>query len=141
MKSHRGHSPQLDNKNGIHKLFSRYGTWYSYWWNDKNTKRDIKMGDPTLDDWSHAVPGIPNLEKRNVALAKVHAEVSRSYELYGCPLWGRHEAYAIIKEELDEIWDAIRADAPFKDLEKELIQTAAMCIRYLETEVRLLPLP
>jgi len=96
------------------------------------------MGNPAIDNWDHATKGKPDLRKRNVALAMIHEEIGRSYSLHGCPRWGRHEAYAIIKEELDEVWEAIRADAPFEEVMKELIQTAAMCVRYIETEPKFL---
>ena len=36
-----------------------------------------------------------------------------------------HEAYAVIREELEEWWDSVKADKPD---DKELIQIAAMCL-------------
>lgn len=94
------------------------------------------MGNPNLDDWSHATLGFPDVKRRLSILEKIDVEVVRSYELHGCPRWGRHEAYAIILEELDEVKQAIFDDLPFEEVKKELIQTAAMCVRYLETEPR-----
>ncbi|NIV12909.1 MAG: hypothetical protein GWN62_16995 [Aliifodinibius sp.] len=43
----------------------------------------------------------------------------------------RHEGYAVIKEELDEVWDAIRSN----DREQamvEMIQVGAMAIRFIQ---------
>ncbi len=94
------------------------------------------MGNPNLDDWSHATKGEPSPEKRDLILRAIYKEVGRSYELHGCPRWGRHEAYAIILEELDEVKQAIFDDLPFEEVWKELIQTAAMCVRFMETEPR-----
>lgn len=94
------------------------------------------MGDPSLDDWSHATEGQPHKNWRKLILKLIYDEVERSYRLHGCPRWGRHEAYAIILEELDEVKQAVFDDLPFEDLMKELVQTAAMCVRYLETEPR-----
>ncbi len=37
-----------------------------------------------------------------------------------------HEAYAVIKEELDEYWESVRANKPDR---QELIQIAAMVVR------------
>lgn len=46
-----------------------------------------------------------------------------------------HEGYAIIKEELDELWDAIRKTKNQNErneaMKKEAIQTGAMCLRFL----------
>lgn len=42
-----------------------------------------------------------------------------------------HEGYAVIKEELDELWDAIK-DNRKTDYENEAIQVAAMAIRFIE---------
>jgi NTP pyrophosphatase (non-canonical NTP hydrolase) len=42
-----------------------------------------------------------------------------------------HEGYAILKEEVDELWDAIKTNAPQAEIRKEAIQVAAMAIRFL----------
>ena len=49
----------------------------------------------------------------------------------------RHEAYAVILEELDEVWAEVkRKDCEPAALRDELVQTAAMCIRAV-TDLRL----
>ncbi len=63
----------------------------------------------------------------------ITCELDRAYGKHGREQWGRHEFYAILKEEVDELWDAIKTDAPQNELEKEAIQIAAMVFRYLET--------
>ena len=43
-----------------------------------------------------------------------------------------HEGYAVILEELDEAWDEIKVKQKNRSrvmIERELIQTAAMCVR------------
>lgn len=50
------------------------------------------------------------------------------------PFNSHHEAFAVILEELDEYWDEVRLKAENRNpehLQKELIQTAAMCVRAL----------
>ena len=43
-----------------------------------------------------------------------------------------HEGYAVILEELDELWDLVKADkARGSDAEREAIQIAAMAVRYV----------
>ena len=44
------------------------------------------------------------------------------------PMQSRHEGYAVLLEEVDELWDAIKQDAPTKDVREEAIQVAAMAI-------------
>lgn len=70
---------------------------------------------------------------RTNILSEIHNELVRAYAKHGSEQWGRHEFYAIMKEEVDEAWDAIKQNLPMAVLKKEIIQIAAMCIRYLET--------
>lgn len=43
-----------------------------------------------------------------------------------------HEGYAIIKEELDELWDEIKnKDSNPNEQRKEAVQVAAMAIRFM----------
>ena len=71
----------------------------------------------------------------------VSTEVDRAYGKHGSDLWGRHEFYAVMKEEVDEVWEAIKANAPNDVLLKEIVQVAAMCLRYVETGDRYEAMP
>jgi len=42
-----------------------------------------------------------------------------------------HEGYAVIKEEVDELWDCIKTNADKKAMESEVIQVGAMALRFL----------
>jgi hypothetical protein len=45
----------------------------------------------------------------------------------------RHEGYAIIEEEVDELWDAIKAKGSAREhIAREAVQVAAMAIRFVE---------
>lgn len=66
----------------------------------------------------------------------VNQEIQSAIQKHGDNQWGRHEFYAILKEEVDEAWDDIKSDAPQNQLEKEIIQIMAVCLRYLETRDR-----
>lgn len=67
---------------------------------------------------------------------RIAAELDHAYAKHGREPWGRHEFYAILKEEVDELWESIKGDAPSDDVLNELIQVAAMCFRYWETDDR-----
>ena len=55
-------------------------------------------------------------------------EYGRARKEHG-PMRSRHEGYAVILEELDELWDEIKAKHPDKDrMRAEAIQVAAMAL-------------
>jgi hypothetical protein len=57
-------------------------------------------------------------------------ELSRSYALHG-KFQGSHEGYAVLLEELDELWDEVKnkkRDIPA--MRKECIQIAAMALKF-----------
>lgn len=56
-------------------------------------------------------------------------EVTRAREQHD-PLNSAHEGYAVLKEELDELWDAVKAKRP-EEAVKEAIQVGAMAIRFV----------
>lgn len=69
---------------------------------------------------------------------EVVVEVRSATKAHG-PMKSRHEAFAVIFEELDEFWDEVKLNPrKMTELEeaawrfrmkRELIQTAAMCVR------------
>ncbi len=63
----------------------------------------------------------------------VISELERAYSKHGRAQWGAYEFYAILKEEVDELWDAIKTNASQVRIEEEAIQIAAVVFRYLET--------
>lgn len=65
--------------------------------------------------------------------SEIDAELQRAYDKHGREQWGRHEFYAIMREEVDELWDAIKDDEPQDRVREEAIQIAAIVVRYLET--------
>ena len=60
-------------------------------------------------------------------------EVDRAIKKHGDDRWKRHEFYGIILEEVEEMWDAIKCDDPDEHLLEEMVQVAAMCLRFAET--------
>jgi hypothetical protein len=68
------------------------------------------------------------------ALKQIENEFLRASDLYP-DLHSNHEAYAVIKEEMDELWDEIKKSKDVKgnnQIRHELIQIGAMVVRYLE---------
>jgi hypothetical protein len=65
------------------------------------------------------------------AIDEVTEELRRAVENYG-PFASPHEGYAILLEELDELWEEIRKKAPVSVLLRaEARQVAAMAIRFM----------
>ncbi len=66
-------------------------------------------------------------------LSEVYTELQRARDLFpDTDINSAHEGYAIIKEEFDEFWLEVMVNQARRSDEKmrrELIQTAAMCVR------------
>ncbi len=64
-------------------------------------------------------------------LALVRNEIERAVKKHG-PMHSPHEGYAVIKEEVDELWDDVKMDLGRTDgALTEAIQIAAMGVRYV----------
>jgi hypothetical protein len=72
------------------------------------------------------------------ALAAVRREYIRAIEKFP-PFNSSHEGHAVIREEMDELWDDVKANAPAEQMKKEAIQIAAMAIRYVADVCEKLP--
>jgi len=72
--------------------------------------------------------------RSNIILFTVEEEYLQASKKY--PKFNStHEGYAVIKEEVDELWDLVKANKGLKgnsELKKEAIQIAAMAIRFIE---------
>ena len=88
----------------------------------------------TLDELSRRQN--QNTEKeRRMIFDEIQAEVKRA-EAHGDTFNSLHEAYAVILEELDEVWDIARKkrkDRSITELRKEFIQLAAMSVKALNS--------
>jgi glutamyl-tRNA reductase len=61
-------------------------------------------------------------------------EALRAKSIYKRDFASHHEAYAVIKEEIDELWDEIKKKEKDYDraaMRKEAIQVGAMCLRFI----------
>lgn len=75
----------------------------------------------------------PEGGKRGELFRSIASELDHAYAKHGREPWGRHEFYAILLEEVEELKEAIFRDQPITDVLAELRQVAAMCFRYAET--------
>ena len=73
----------------------------------------MELNDPILQD----------------VLTQIGMEVVRATRKFG-PFASAHEGYAIIKEELDELWDDVKENR-LVDSSREAVQVGAMAARYL----------
>ena len=73
-------------------------------------------------------------ERLSKALLEVEAEVKRAKQLFPTDFHNQHEAYAVILEEIDELWEEIKKNQKNYDLpaqRKEATQAAAMLTRLI----------
>lgn len=88
--------------------------------------------DPPPLDFERVVGGTRCLTQQQLDLvdaasARVREELLAAMIMHG-PMHSGHEAYGVIKEELDEFFDEVRANKR-ENFDKELKQVAAMAIR------------
>lgn len=72
-------------------------------------------------------------EKIDILQKEIKDELLKATKKFG-KFNSAHEGYAVILEEVDELWDEVKKNQKNYDLEnqkKECIQIAAMAIRYI----------
>ena len=116
------------------RLFGCHGKYCcSHCWHKNRAVYDARlvMGkEKVMEDNSRT---IDELVAREGFTLMVRDELDRAYAKHGKDPWTRHEFYAILLEEVDELWSDIKADKSLDDVLRELVQVAAMCLRYAET--------
>ena len=73
-------------------------------------------------------------DKLTIALEDIKQEVISAKQVYKVPFVNQHEAYAVILEEVDELWAEIKKNQKVYDLQaqrKEAKQAAAMLVRLM----------
>jgi hypothetical protein len=69
-------------------------------------------------------------EQFNLAILKEYMRASEKFP----PFHSSHEGYAVIKEELDELWGEIKkkpTDRSLRLMREECVQVGAMALRFL----------
>lgn len=80
-----------------------------------------------------AYPNYP-VEKMNRILSNVALELLRAKKKFPDKFVNQHEGYAVILEEIDELWQEIKKKQKDYDLDaqrKEATQAAAMLVRFI----------
>lgn len=68
--------------------------------------------------------------------AQIQREIEGSRKNHGT-FTGSHEGYAVLLEEVDELWSEIKKrERNFSAMEKECVQIAAMAIKFIEDVCR-----
>lgn len=74
-----------------------------------------------------------NTERYEKAASDALKEVLRAKTLFPAMFVNQHEGYAVLLEEVDELWDDVKKNQRNYDLaaqRKEALQVAAMAIRF-----------
>jgi hypothetical protein len=69
----------------------------------------------------------------NPVLAEIAKEYHSARVQHPTPMRGAHEGYGVLLEEVDELWDEVKAKRHDKGkMRKECIQIAAMAVAFIE---------
>ena len=64
------------------------------------------------------------------AIEKIIEEYGRAANKFGS-FASTHEGYAVLLEEVDELWDEVKCNGSKENLRREAVQVAAMGLRFL----------
>ena len=117
------------NQKAIESVLQQTGARFSSF-------HDFDKAVDMLKSINHPKP-IADYEKLLISvLEKITAEVFRAKSIHPNNFYNTHEGYAVIKEEIDELWDEIKIN-PKKEnyslfkIRSEAIQSAAMLVRFI----------
>ena len=75
-------------------------------------------------------PNASRLAMADEVMREVRAELDRAFAKFPRLSSSSHEAYAVLLEEVDELWDDVRANDE-SGQRKEAVQVAAMAVRFI----------
>ena len=73
----------------------------------------------------------PAVDAQSAVVSLVLEELSRARTKFPAGFHSGHEGYAVIQEELDELWQDVKRDRAF-EAACEAIQVAAMALRFID---------
>lgn len=71
--------------------------------------------------------------KIEILIEETREELARAHREFPVPLNSPHEGYAVLLEEIDELWDEVKKKRRDRDpirMREECVQIAAMAIRF-----------
>ncbi len=80
----------------------------------------------------------PVYVEREQALRDIYEEFETAYSQYK-HFQSPHEGWAVLREEVDELWDAIKENGTVDEMRAEAIQIAAVALRFI-LDIKPLPL-
>lgn len=81
------------------------------------------------DEFDRSVIENELIARIDVAVAAIRAEAIRAARKFK-PFNSAHEGFAVLKEEVDELWDEVKGNDPMRASE-EAVQVGAMAVRFL----------
>lgn len=90
------------------------------------------MKPEVLAEMEHLVQTKPVDLRQELAVAAILAELQRA--LRWPPMNSAHEGYAVLDEEVDELWDHVKVKQGERNLPEmayEAVQVAAMALRFI----------
>ena len=95
-----------------------------------NCDRVIESCGCEPQDTCYFTSCVPCTKERAIALAALE-ELRRARKKFPKPFNSPHEGWAVLREEVDELWDEVKADSDAKTMRSEAIQVAAMALRFM----------
>ena len=65
-------------------------------------------------------------------ITEIDEELDRAKTIHTRNFYSTHEGYAVLAEEVDELWDEVKKNGNQERLRAEAIQVAAMAIRFIQ---------
>lgn len=97
----------------------------------KTINRKLEMEEYVEKENKISVEAEKPRSNLDLALESIKTEYYRAQRKHGDTLFNStHEGYAVLKEEVDEMWDEIKADEVSRSVE-ECIQVGAMAVKYI----------
>jgi hypothetical protein len=62
----------------------------------------------------------------------VQDEIRKAKSKYPADFNSTHEGFAVLKEEVDELWDDVKANAAPEKMRLEAVRVAAMAFRFIQ---------
>ena len=89
------------------------------------------MQAKSKDIQNHQTQAI-SLKRTQRGIAELIIDEAQTAASRFAPFNSHHEGFAVLKEEVDELWDEVKRKSPDKEkLKREAIQVGAMALRFI----------